>query len=88
MGKVTGIGVMVFFVVLGAAFFIRETATGIVNASFYQVYIGAFAAIYTVFAGTDSWQKNSKSKYYRPEMDDKHPEVQQAAIKKMNKDVL
>lgn len=87
MGRKVGIIVMLFFVLLGAAFFVLGVAKGEMNIAFWQVYIGAFAGVYTVFAGTDAWQKNNRSKYYRPEMDDKHPEAQRAAVRKMEKDV-
>jgi len=37
-------------------------------------------------AGTDGFLKHSKSKYYRPELDDKHPEVQREAVRKAQKE--
>jgi hypothetical protein len=83
MGKKVGIAVMIFFMVLAVAIFIRETMFREVDIGFWQIYIGSFATVYGVFAGTDSFQKAARSKYYRPEMDDKHPEAQKAAIEKM-----
>lgn len=85
MGKKVGIAVMVFFMVLAIAMFLRETITAQFNAAFWQVYVGAFAGVYGVFAGTDSFQKAAKSKYYRPEMDDKHPDVQGAAVENLKR---
>lgn len=86
MGRKVGIMVMVFFVVLGAAFFVYGVATGDMSVAFFQVYIGSFAGVYTVFAGTDSFVKHSRSKHYRPELDDKHPELQKAAQRKYEKE--
>lgn len=83
MGKKVGIGVMVFFVVFGVAYFVREIVIGQFDVAFYQVYVGSFAAVYGVFAGAESFHKHGISKYYRPEMDDRHPEVQKAAIEKV-----
>lgn len=87
MGRKVGIMVMVFFVVLGAAFFVYGVVSSEMSVAFFQVYIGSFAGVYTVFAGTDSFVKHSRGKHYRPELDDKHPEVQRAAVRKMEKDV-
>lgn len=78
--KKVGIGVMVFYVLLGFAWFVREIAVGAIDSAFWQIFIGSFAAVYGVFAGTDSWQRQTKSKYYRAEMDDEHPQAQKAAI--------
>ena len=86
MGRKVGIMVMVFFVVLGAAFFVYGVVTGDMSVSFFQVYIGSFAGVYTVFAGSDSFVKHSKSKYYRAELDDRHPEIQKAAQRKRDRE--
>lgn len=75
-----GVVVMMFFLILGVAWFVREVIAGGTEVSFWQVYVSSFAAVYGVFAGIDWGKKHSKSKYYRPEMDDEHPEVQAAAI--------
>jgi hypothetical protein len=86
MGRKVGIAVMVFFMLLGAAFFVYGVVTGDMNMSFYQVYVGAFAGVYGVFAGTDSFVKRSRSKYYRPELDDAHPEAQKAALQRAKRE--
>jgi len=86
MGRKVGISVMVFFMLLGAAFFIYGVVAGEMSMAFFQVYVGAFAGVYGVFAGTDGFLKHSKSKYYRPELDDKHPEVQREAVRKAQKE--
>lgn len=76
--------VMIFFILLGAAIFVYGVfAKEGMPVNLMQVYIGAFAGVYTVYSTNESWQRNTRSKYYRPEMDDKRPEVQQAAIKRM-----
>jgi uncharacterized membrane protein YcjF (UPF0283 family) len=76
----TAIFVMVMFIVFGVGFFVREWITKEWSPDFWQVYIGGFAGVYGVFMACDSWQKNSKNKYYAPERDDEHPGVQEAAI--------
>lgn len=88
MGRKIGAIVMVAFIAFGVAFFVYGVWTGSLAdiMSFFQVYIGAFASVYGVFAGTDAWQKNSRSKWYRPEMDDRHPEAQRAATEKLKKE--
>jgi len=53
MGRKVGISVMVFFMLLGAAFFIYGVVAGEMSMAFFQVYVGAFAGVYGVFAGTD-----------------------------------
>jgi len=78
-----GCVVMLFYVLIGVAHFVREIISLQYQASFWQIYLGSFAVVYGVFAGTDGFVKSNVSKYYRPEMDDKHPEVQKAAIKKL-----
>jgi hypothetical protein len=88
MGRKIGSVVMIAFVAFGVAFFVYGVATGalVELMAFFQVYIGAFAGVYGVFAGTDAWQKNSRSKWYRPEMDDRHPEAQRAATEKIRRE--
>jgi hypothetical protein len=86
MGRKVGIAVMIFFMVLGLSFFIYGVVVGSISMAFFQVYVGAFAGVYGVFAGSDSFVKHSKSKFYRPELDDKHPEAQSAALRKAHKE--
>jgi len=83
MGKKIGIMVVVFMTAIGAAFFIAGVVQRMFDPNLWQAYFIAFAAVYTTFAGTDSWQKFGRSKYYRPEMDDKHPDVQAIAKENM-----
>ena len=85
MSKKVIVAAMIFFIFLGAAFFIREIALRSFSESFWQVYLGSFAAVYAVFTGAESVKKYGKSKYYRPEMDDKHPEVQKVALEKLKR---
>lgn len=80
MAKTVGMIVMMAYVLIGAGYFVREIVLGQVDVSFWQIYLTSFAAVYGVFAGTDSFFKHTKSKYYHPEMDDAHPEVQRKAI--------
>jgi hypothetical protein len=87
MGRKVGIAVMVFFMTLGVVFFVYGVVSGNMSMDFFRVYVGAFAGVYGVFAGADSFVKSSRSKHYRPELDDRHPEVQKAAVRKMEKDV-
>lgn len=76
--------VMLFFVLLGVAFFVYGVfSEGGLSVELMQVYVGAFAGVYTVFSTNESWQRNNRSKYYRPEMDDKRPDVQKAAIERL-----
>lgn len=83
MIRKVGIGIMLFFVVLGIAYFVREIVVRQFDSSFWQVYVGSFAGVYGVFASAESFKKNSINKYYKPELDDKRPEIQSAALKKI-----
>jgi len=86
MIRKVGIGIMLFFVVLGIAYFIREIVVRQFDSSFWQVYVGSFAGVYGVFASAESFKKNSINKYYRAELDDKRPELQKSAIKRLTGD--
>lgn len=83
MGRKIGIAVMVFYMLLGLAFFVYGAVKGDVSVPLFQVYLGTLTGVYGIFAGTDSFIKRSKGKYYRPEMDDAHPAAQKAAVKKL-----
>ena len=80
MAKTVGVIVMMAYVLIGVGYFVRELVLSQVDVAFWQIYLTSFAAVYGVFAGTDSFFKHTKSKYYRPEMDDAHPEVQRKAV--------
>jgi len=86
MIRKVGIGIMMFFVILGTAYFVREIIVKQFDSSFWQVYVGSFAGVYGVFASAESFKKNSINKYYRPEMDDERPELQKLAYKKLEKE--
>ena len=87
MIRKVGISIMLFFVLLGVAYFIREIIVKQFDTSFWQVYVGSFAGVYGVFAGAESFKKNSISKYYKPELDDKRPDMQKLAYKKLEREI-
>ena len=76
MIRKVGVGIMLFFVLLGIAYFVREIAVKQIDSSFWQVYVGSFAGVYGVFAIAESFKKNSINKYYKPERDSKSPDLQ------------